>query len=93
MTTQPDKGALIALCADIGPLLSDDAVPMENRAALVRRLIRSVVPFETGEAAPDAHRNPLPGALVTLIAPDSVGSLVVRATLSGDGVRVEGADG
>ncbi len=88
-----DAGALIRLCGEIGPALADDAIPMERRAGWVRRLVRSVVPFETGEPAPDAHRNPLPGAVVTLVSPDSVGSLVVRATLSGDGVVIVGADG
>jgi hypothetical protein len=88
-----DSGALIELCGQIAPALADDAVPVDVRAGWVRRVVVGVVPFETGEGAADARCNPLPGALVTLVSPDGVGRMVVRATPSGDSVVMERADG
>lgn len=83
-----DSGALIALCGQIAPALSDDAVPVDLRASWLRRVVVSAQPFESGQEVADGRCNPLPGAVVTLVSPDGVGRLVVRATPSADGVTI-----
>lgn len=83
-----DSGALIALCGQIAPALADEAIPASKRGDWLRRVVVAVEPFETGDGVADRRCNPLPGATVTLVSPDGVGRLVVRATLSGDSVMV-----
>lgn len=84
-----DTAALVRACALIGPMLADESEPVATRSLLLRQIVQQAVPYETGEVPTDRRRSPSPGALVTLISPDSAGVMVIRAALSGDGVIVE----
>ncbi len=74
----------------VAPILSDNSLPLHLRAEALRMVVRSATPFD---AEPPRKRSaaPTPGAVVEIA--DGVGCITIRATLSGDGVAIVGADG
>ena len=91
--TDVDTAQIRRALSMAGELLTDERLPLHERASALRWVVERVVPFDDLSLPHKASAKPTPGARVHLLMPHSVGGVTLRATLSGDGVRVEGADG